>query len=71
MNPLQNFYENTPVREAVHAYLIETLREEIIVRAFQGQDVKDVAEAKKIIDKSFAKLNGNFAKKKEIQQQNI
>jgi hypothetical protein len=71
MDTLRNFYENAPIREAVHAYLIDSLRDEILSRAFLGKDIKDIAEAKKVIDKAFANLNGKYAKKREVKPQNI
>jgi hypothetical protein len=63
---LKQFYQNEPMREAVYAYLIENLRQDIISRAFQGGEVKDLAEAKKSIDRAFRNLEAQYAKTHKI-----
>jgi hypothetical protein len=63
---LKSFYDNNVIRDAVHDYLISFLEEKVIERAFAGKEVKDIAEAKTVIEKAFANLEGKYENKKNI-----
>lgn len=67
MNPLQTFYENEPMREGVKAFLITTLSEMAITRAFKGNDVTGIKEGKEAVDKMFAELDRLFGVTKKPQ----
>ena len=56
MNPLQLFYRNESEREAVRAFLVETLRENAADKALKGEDTKGFQDAKDAIDNMFDKL---------------
>lgn len=62
METVQLFANDVRTREDVKAYIIEILKLQVIDRAFSGQDVKDLAEAKKIIDISFDAMVKEFTR---------
>lgn len=64
MNPLKNFHSDVHTREAVHAFMLEFLREKAVDKVFSKQAIAGVYEAKKIIDEAFNKLEEMFAEKK-------
>jgi len=66
-NSLKAFYENARLKDAVYDYLVEYLRDMIIDRAFKKEDIKDLAEARIVIEKAFANLEGMYEKNKNIQ----
>lgn len=63
MNPLNSFYNNQSEREGVKAFLIESLKELAVERAFEGKSVVGIAEAKEAIDGAFNKLEEMWGKK--------
>lgn len=65
MNILQNFYGNEAQREAVKAYMIETLAELAVERTFEGKDVGGIKDAKECVDKMFDKLEVTYGKVKQ------
>lgn len=56
MNSLRLFFNNENEREAVKAFLIETLGEIAKKRAFAGEDVKGIPDARELIETTFDKL---------------
>jgi hypothetical protein len=68
MDILKSFVNNKPVKEAVYNYMIEVLKEEIVTKALQDEDVFGYAEAKRIIDKTFNNLDGKYAEKTRTTQ---
>lgn len=69
MNPLQVFYNDKTLKEAVKAHLVDSLKELIVLKAFKGEDTTGSAEAKSAIEHGFAKLEEMFGeKKKEIKK---
>lgn len=67
MEYVQDFAINRFQREAVHDYITEKLKVEVIDRAFSGSDIKDLAEAKKIIDAIFKNMETEFCSKPETK----
>jgi hypothetical protein len=66
MNPtLKSFYENEPVRKELYDFMIKTLEEMVIERAFAGKPVADLAEARKVINKTFSNLEGKYGIRKK------
>ena len=51
------FARDVATREEVKQYFDFYIREQIINRAFAKQDVKDLAEAKELIDGIFSKMD--------------
>jgi hypothetical protein len=64
MNPLKLFYENETQREAVKTFLIDNLKEMAVDTVFDKKATAGIYEAKKVIDKSFEKLEEIFAERK-------
>lgn len=62
MNPLLLFYNNETEREAVHTFLIQTLKDIAVERAFQGQDIGGIADAAELIETAFKKLDDEYGK---------
>lgn len=60
MNPLIQLKNNEPLVNALKAFFQAELDKTILKRAYKGDDVKDIAEAKKVIDKSFNDLELMF-----------
>jgi hypothetical protein len=69
MDILKSFVNNKVVKEAVYNYMIETLKDEIVVKALREDDIKGYAEAKRIIDKTFNNLEGLYAESKNRNSQ--
>ena len=63
INPLVTFYNNEHEREAVKAFLMEQLKELAIERAFDGDDVVGIKEARDTIVRSFDRLDEMYGKK--------
>lgn len=59
---LKNFYSNEHQRETVKQFQLEVLSEMAVDAVFAGEDVKGFADAKKLIEKSFDKLNDMYGK---------
>ena len=53
---LKQFYEFKGQREAVRYFMIETLKEIAIERAFDGKDVSGIPEARLCIENMFDRL---------------
>jgi 3-hydroxyacyl-CoA dehydrogenase len=70
MDPLKEIARNPVVMEALKGHLTSTLKDEIIHRAFRGQEVKDIAEANKVIEKAFIKLETKYAVQKKTNLNN-
>jgi hypothetical protein len=68
MDILKSFVNNKPVKDAVYNYMIETLKEEIVNKALQDEDVFGYSEAKRIIDKTFNNLEGKYGEKTRSSQ---
>ena len=65
MNPLKQLQENTVMREAVKAYMLDTLKELAVERVFAQKDVKGIYEAQEVVEKAFNKLEEEFGEKKK------
>lgn len=68
MDILKHFVENETLKNAVRLYFEETLKEEILNKAFNGSDITGYAEAKKILDKTFNNLEGQYGKQNRSTQ---
>jgi hypothetical protein len=62
MNQLNLFYQNQGQREAVRAYMIDTLAQMAIEKTFEGLDVSGIKDAKNCIDRAFDKLEEEYGK---------
>jgi len=60
---LREFYADRAMQEAWTTFIVEVLKEEIIKKAFRGEDVKAIAEARKILEKAFSSLYDVFEPK--------
>jgi len=69
MEILKSFVTNEPVKEAVYQFMITTLKEEIVNKALQEEDIQGYAEAKRIIDKTFNNLEGIYGENKNRNSQ--
>ncbi len=66
MNPtLRNFYNNQNERETVKLFMVEVLKEIAVEKAFDGEDVIGIQEAKNLIDVMFNKLEDLYGEVKE------
>jgi hypothetical protein len=63
-NILKQFYENSPQRDAVQAFMIEQLREMAVERVFDKKAISGIYEARKVVDIAFDKLEELYAVKK-------
>lgn len=62
MNPaLRNFHDNENLREAVKAFLIESLKQMAVERVFEKQSTSGIYEGKKAIEYAFNKLDEMYA----------
>ncbi len=55
-NNLRNFYQNENEREAVKLFFIETLGEMAKEKAFDGESVVGIKEARDMVERSFETL---------------
>ena len=69
MTSLQQFYNDTDMKENVYNYLIEEMEREAIRRVFNKEDVSAIADAKEVIEKAFYNLEVLFNKKAETKEQ--
>jgi len=69
MNLLKQFYTNKAEREEVKDFLMNTLAEITVEKAFAGEDVKGVKEAVEAIDEAFNKLEVEYGEKIEHKPQ--
>lgn len=60
MNPLQVFYLNETQRDAVHNFMVEVLKEITVEKAFDGEDVSGIREARALVEKVFDKLEEKY-----------
>jgi hypothetical protein len=67
MDNIQTFAINRGLREDVQKYLNDYLKEKVIERAFMGYDVKDLAEAHRVIDEAFAKIIAEYIQTPETK----
>ncbi len=65
MDSLLLFYRNPSEREAVKAFMIETLAQMAVDKAFNREDVNGIADARDLIDKTFQKLGEKYGKIEE------
>lgn len=70
MNPLQRFYGDKPMSEAVQAFMIQVLRDMAADQAFKGVDVSGIRDANMCIDKTFDKLEEIYGKIEHIEVPN-
>lgn len=69
-NPLQQFYLDEGVREAVKSFLILCLKDEAVELTFNGQETRHIKQANDIIEKAFNKLEQQYGKKEKKQKEN-
>jgi hypothetical protein len=67
MDNIQTFAINRGLREDVQKYLNDFLKEKVIERAFMGNDVKDLAEARRVIDEAFAQIVADYIRDPEMK----
>ena len=67
-NSLKDFFLNEVMRNDVKTYLIDSLKEQAIDKAFNREDTSAVAEAKEVLDKAFENLEILFASKQENKE---
>lgn len=60
MERVHSFAVDVQMRNEVKDYIIDYLKEQILTRAFQGQDILGYAEAKQIIEGCFSHMNLEF-----------
>ncbi len=65
MNPLLTFYNDKNLNEAVMAHFMDSLKDLAVMKAFKGESVTGIAEAKIVLDHAFAKLEAAFGEKKK------
>lgn len=65
MDKVHLFAVDKVMREEVKEYLLDILKSQIINQAFAGNDVKGYAEAKKVIELSFAQMDIEFGDKSQ------
>lgn len=70
MNPLQTFYNNTPEKEAVQAFLVTQLREMAADMALDGEDVTGIKDANHLVTRCFDKLDELYGKIETLKDQN-
>jgi hypothetical protein len=59
---LYEFQTNAEMREAVKAFLFQSLESFAVTRVFSGGSVEGILEAKQAIDQAFKDLDTNYAK---------
>lgn len=62
MDILRNFYNNTPERKSVEDFLIANLKDLAVEKAFKGESVAGIPEAKRAIEKAFETLGDIYGK---------
>lgn len=70
MSPLKLFYDNTIEKEAVQAFMRETLRELAADRAMEGESVEGVKDANDCITRMFDRLDELYGKIEVVKDQN-
>jgi hypothetical protein len=71
-NKLSSFYNDKDTKEVVYNYLIDFLEKEALRQLFEGSpddNAYQVAEAKKVIEKSFENLEVMFGAKPKPKEQ--
>lgn len=67
---LKIFYEQETVREAVKQFLLDTLDEQVLDRAYKQGDVVGYREAREVVCGAFSRLNELYAKKETVNNEN-
>jgi hypothetical protein len=60
MNPLQRFYNDKEMYNAVYRHIIDNVKEYAGEQAIQGKDTSGIKDANDILQKSFAELEKSF-----------
>lgn len=60
---LQEFYANKELRNNVHEYLVQYLRDKAVTMVFERGNTDAIADAKEVVDDAFANLEVMFASK--------
>jgi hypothetical protein len=68
--PLQTFYGNELEREAVHAFMVEQLREMAADMALEGKDVSGIKDANQLVTRCFDRLAEMYGKIDIPREQN-
>jgi hypothetical protein len=67
IDPLRQFYDNQPVREAVRDFLTTLLRSRAADLTLAGKDVSGIRDAKATIDAAFAALDKTYGVRKSTR----
>jgi hypothetical protein len=59
---LQRFYENEGERETVKTFMVKTLGELAIEKAFDGEDTGGIKEARECVERMFDALSERYGK---------
>lgn len=65
MELLKHFYEDEHTREAFKAFQIQVLHEMAVDKVFDKKAIAGMYEAKKVVERSFEKLEETFAPEKK------
>lgn len=63
---LKQLHTNVGQRETLKLYMIEILKELTVEKAFAGEDVTGIAEARKLVDRFFEKLDEDYGEEKPV-----
>ena len=70
MDILQTFYETEVMREAVKAFMIDTLKTKTLENVYDNKSITGHFEAMQNIEDTFSKLEEMFGKDKGTTQEN-
>lgn len=70
MDHLKIFYDQDAVRETVKQFLLDTLDEQVLERAYKEGDVVGYKEARQVIKGAFSRLNEKYAKESSSTKDN-
>jgi len=65
MNPLKQLQENTVMREAVKAFMLDTLKELAVERVFAQKSIDGIYEAQEVVENTFNRLQELYGEKKK------
>lgn len=70
MDHLRIFYEQPPVRDAVHEYMLATLDALALQDTYAGRDVSGYKHARKTVQEMFSRLTEMYGKKEKHNNKN-
>ncbi len=70
---LREFYNDKAMQEAWADFMVETLNEEILKRAYAGKSTDALPEARNVIQASFASLRDRYepVEKREVENKGV